>query len=112
MTEVWTIAYVVVMLASFVGLGVIGSASGCVHRPVMSTMNPISAIAVVGAILVGGGDYPSQIHTLAAIALFASTMRVVSAVLITDRMLKLFRPTDRRPEARPAWSTPAVSSTT
>jgi NAD(P) transhydrogenase subunit alpha len=95
MTDFWATVYVF-MLASFIGLGVIRRVSRLLHTPLMSITNAMSAIAVVGAILVAGGDYPSHIRTLGAIALFASMTNIVSGFLITDRMLKLFK-TDKRP---------------
>ena len=51
----------------------------------------ISAIAVVGAILLAG-EQESELSTmLGAIAVFASTTNIVSGFLITDRMLKMFK---------------------
>jgi NAD(P) transhydrogenase subunit alpha len=97
MTDFWATVYVF-MLASFIGLGVIRRVSRLLHTPLMSITNAMSAIAVVGAILVAGGDYPSHIRTLGAIALFASMTNIVSGFLITDRMLKLFKTSERRPE--------------
>ena len=97
MTDFWATVYVF-MLASFIGLGVIRRVSRLLHTPLMSITNAMSAIAVVGAILVAGGDYPSHIRTLGAIALFASMTNIVSGFLITDRMLKLFKTSDRRAE--------------
>jgi NAD(P) transhydrogenase subunit alpha len=86
----------VFLLASFVGLGVIRRVSRLLHTPLMSITNAMSAIAVVGAILVGGGDAPPAIRALGAVALFASMTNIVSGFLITDRMLKLFRTGERR----------------
>jgi NAD(P) transhydrogenase subunit alpha len=97
MTSFWAMAYVF-MLASFVGLGVIRRVSRLLHTPLMSITNAMSAIAVVGAILVGGGDYPSPIRALGTLALFASMTNIVSGFLITDRMLKLFKTSERRAE--------------
>jgi NAD(P) transhydrogenase subunit alpha len=97
MMDFWATAYVF-MLASFVGLGVIRRVSRLLHTPLMSITNAMSAIAVVGAILVAGGDYPSRIRTLGAIALFASMTNIVSGFLITNRMLKLFKTSARGPE--------------
>jgi NAD(P) transhydrogenase subunit alpha len=97
MMDFWGTAYVF-MLASLVGLGVIRRVSRLLHTPLMSITNAMSAIAVVGAILVAGGDYPSHIRTLGAIAVFASMTNIVSGFLITNRMLKLFKPTTRVPE--------------
>ena len=81
----------VLMLSTFLGLDVIRRVSRLLHTPLMSLTNAISAIAVVGAILVAGGDYPLRIRVLGAIALFASTTNIVSGFLITDRMLRMFK---------------------
>lgn len=82
----------VFMLATFIGLGVILRVSRLLHTPLMSLTNAISAIAVVGAIIVAGGShYPPGIKVLGAIALFASMTNIISGFLITDRMLKMFK---------------------
>jgi NAD(P) transhydrogenase subunit alpha len=65
----------------------------------MSLTNAISAIAVVGSLLVTGADYPNPIRLLGAVALFASMTNIVSGFLITDRMLKMFKQT-RKEEKR------------
>ena len=57
----------------------------------MSITNAISAIAVVGSIIVTGGEHPKEIRILGAVALFASMTNIVSGFLITDRMLKMFK---------------------
>ena len=93
----WPTVWVFV-LASFIGLGVIRKVSRLLHTPLMSLTNAISAIAVVGAILVTGGDYPLSIRILGAVALFASMANIVSGFLITDRMLKMFK-SDSKPGA-------------
>jgi NAD(P) transhydrogenase subunit alpha len=97
MADFWGLVYVF-MLASFVGLGVIRRVSRLLHTPLMSITNAMSAISVVGAVLVAGGDHPSYIRDLGALALFASMTNIVSGFLITDRMLKLFKTSGRRPE--------------
>ncbi len=82
----------VFMLATFIGLGVILRVSRLLHTPLMSLTNAISAIAVVGSIIVTGSEgNPSGIRFLGAIALFASMTNIVSGFLITDRMLKMFK---------------------
>jgi NAD(P) transhydrogenase subunit alpha len=92
----------VLMLATFIGLDVIRRVSRLLHTPLMSLTNAISAIAVVGAILLAG-EQESRLSTmLGAIAVFASTTNIVSGFLITDRMLKMFK---RREPA--AGSSPA-----
>jgi NAD(P) transhydrogenase subunit alpha len=82
----------VFMLATFIGLGVILRVSRLLHTPLMSLTNAISAIAVVGSIIVVGGEnHPTPIRIIGAIALFASMTNIISGFLITDRMLKMFK---------------------
>jgi NAD(P) transhydrogenase subunit alpha len=82
----------VFMLATFIGIGVIRRVSRLLHTPLMSLTNAISAISVVGSIIVAGGEhYPPAIRILGAIALFASMTNIISGFLITDRMLKMFK---------------------
>ena len=88
--DFWPTLYVFV-LATFIGLGVILRVSRLLHTPLMSLTNAISAIAVVGAIVVTGGENPLSIRILGAIAIFASVTNIVSGFLITDRMLKMFK---------------------
>ncbi len=45
----------ILMLASFIGLRVLRRVSPLLHTPLMSLINAISAIAVVGAIGIAGG---------------------------------------------------------
>ena len=90
MTDFGSMVFVFV-LATFIGLGVIRRVSRLLYTPLMSLTNAISAIAVVGAILVAGPDYPVPIRILGAIAVFASMTNIVSGFLITERMLKMFK---------------------
>lgn len=84
----------VFMLSTFIGVGVIRRVSRLLHTPLMSLTNAISAIAVVGAILVTGPEYPEHIRFMGAVALFASMTNIVSGFLITNRMLKMFKTRD------------------
>jgi NAD(P) transhydrogenase subunit alpha len=95
--DFWSMLFVFV-LASFIGVGVVRRVSRLLHTPLMSITNAISAIAVVGSIILTGDDYPRGIRILGAIALFASMTNIVSGFLITDRMLKMFK-TERKPGA-------------
>jgi NAD(P) transhydrogenase subunit alpha len=88
--DYWSMVFVFV-LATFIGVGVIRRVSRLLHTPLMSITNAISAIAVVGSIIVTGSDYPPVIRIMGAVALFASMTNIVSGFLITDRMLKMFK---------------------
>jgi len=86
----------VFMLATFVGLEVIRKVSPLLHTPLMSLTNAISAISVVGAIVItGSGEATTLSKVLGFIAITAAVTNIVSGFLITDRMLKMFK---RRPE--------------
>ena len=92
----WSMAFVF-MLATFVGLQVIKNVSRLLHTPLMSLTNAISAIAVVGALLVTGEEHDRVSTILGAVAVGASFTNIVSGFLITDRMLKMFK-TDKGAE--------------
>jgi H+-translocating NAD(P) transhydrogenase subunit alpha len=95
-TDFLTLLFVL-MLASFIGLEVIRNVSRLLHTPLMSLTNAISAIAVVGSILLAGkaaskGHEQSMVITImGAVALAASMTNIVSGFLLTDRMLKMFK---------------------
>jgi H+-translocating NAD(P) transhydrogenase subunit alpha len=99
MTADLEVGLYVFMLATFLGLEVIRRVSPLLHTPLMSLTNAISAIAVVGAILISGAKEATTLtRVLGFIAVFASTTNIVSGFLITDRMLKMFR---KRGPAKP-----------
>jgi len=89
-SDFWSLIFVFT-LATFIGLGVILRVSRLLHTPLMSITNAISAIAVVGSIIVAGGDFPTEIRVMGIIALWASMTNIVSGFLITHRMLKMFK---------------------
>jgi NAD(P) transhydrogenase subunit alpha len=88
--DYWPLLFVFA-LSTFIGIGVIARVSRLLHTPLMSITNAISAIAVVGSILVTGSDFPPEIRFVGAVALAASMTNIVSGFLITDRMLKMFK---------------------
>jgi NAD(P) transhydrogenase subunit alpha len=89
----------ILLLSTFLGLGIIRRVSVLLHTPLMSLTNAISAIAVVGAIIVAGSSegYPMHIRLMGAIAVFASMTNIISGFLITQRMLKMFK--EKKPPA-------------
>jgi len=82
----------VFMLAAFLGFELVKRVSPLLHTPLMSLSNAISAIAVVGAILVTGDkDSTTLMRSLGFVAVICATLNVVAGYLITGRMLKMFR---------------------
>jgi NAD(P) transhydrogenase subunit alpha len=88
--DLWGMLFVF-MLATFVGFQVIQNVSRLLHTPLMSLTNAISAIAVVGSILIAGEHESTLTTILGTVAVAASMTNIVSGFLITDRMLKMFR---------------------
>ncbi|MBV8897519.1 MAG: NAD(P) transhydrogenase subunit alpha [Acidobacteriaceae bacterium] len=88
----YEVAIWIFMLAAFLGFELIRRVSPLLHTPLMSLTNAISAIAVVGAILITGAkDATPLSRALGFIAVVASVTNVVSGYLITDRMLRMFK---------------------
>jgi NAD(P) transhydrogenase subunit alpha len=83
----------ILVLAGFVGFEVIGGVSPLLHTPLMSVTNAISAISVVGALVIAGSaQYDDTLsHWLGFFAVAAAMTNVVGGFLITDRMLRLFK---------------------
>jgi H+-translocating NAD(P) transhydrogenase subunit alpha len=95
----YEIAIWVFMLAAFLGFELIRRVSPLLHTPLMSLTNAISAIAVVGAILITGEKEATPLsRALGFVAVVLAVTNVVSGYLITDRMLKMFK--KRGPEKK------------
>jgi NAD(P) transhydrogenase subunit alpha len=78
-------------LATLLGFELIRRVSPLLHTPLMSLTNAISAIAVVGSILVAGAQETRLSALLGTAAVCASTINIVGGYLITYRMLRMFR---------------------
>jgi len=88
----------ILLLATFVGFEVIRRVSPLLHTPLMSLTNAISAIAVVGSILIAGAQESTLSTVLGAVAVAASAINVVGGYLITYRMVGMFKKGgERRP---------------
>jgi NAD(P) transhydrogenase subunit alpha len=88
----------VFILAGFVGFEVIKRVSPLLHTPLMSLTNALDAIVVVAAIIIAGRHETALSVVLGAIAVAASFSNMVGGFLITDRMLRMFKPgTPKKP---------------
>jgi NAD(P) transhydrogenase subunit alpha len=81
----------VFVLATFLGFQLIRRVSPLLHTPLMSLTNAISAIAVVGSILVAGEQKSGLSTMLGTLAVTCSMINIVGGYLITYRMLRMFR---------------------
>jgi len=81
----------VFLLAGFVGYNIITRVPPLLHTPLMSATNAISAISIVGALVVAGSRYSLVASVLGFVAVTCATINVVGGFVITDRMLRMFR---------------------
>ena len=81
----------VFVLAAFIGIEVIRRVSPLLHTPLMSLTNAISAISVVGSLIVSGTGETLLATILGTIAVCASVINIVGGYLITYRMVKMFK---------------------
>jgi NAD(P) transhydrogenase subunit alpha len=85
----------VFILASFVGYQVITRVPPLLHTPLMSATNAMSAISLVGSLVAAGADHNQVSTILGAVAVASATINVVGGFIITDRMLRMFRRSDK-----------------
>lgn len=87
------------VLSIFVGYEVISKVSAVLHTPLMSGANAIHGIVLVGAIIVAGEATGALELTLAGIAVVLATINLVGGFVVTDRMLEMFKPREKKPAA-------------
>jgi len=91
----------VFVLAGFVGFLTITRVPALLHTPLMSATNAISAISLVGSLVIAGAGHGSVPTVLGIVAVACATVNVVGGFILTDRMLKMFRRADRPPGGAP-----------
>ncbi|MGA3023744.1 MAG: NAD(P) transhydrogenase subunit alpha [Bryobacteraceae bacterium] len=90
--ELGILSVYVFLLAVILGLELVRRVSPLLHTPLMSLTNAISAISVVGGILIAGAaDVRTLPKILGLVAVTAAMLNIVAGFMITDRMLKMFK---------------------
>lgn len=81
-----------VFLASFiVGYLLISRVPPLLHTPLMSMTNAISAVTILGAVILFSLPTKTPEKILGSLAIITATFNVVGGFVITDRMLRLFK---------------------
>ena len=91
MEDVLITGLYVFVIAGFLGYSVISRVSVLLHTPLMSLTNAISAISLVGSLILAGSNRGTMATVLGTIAVGCAFANVVAGFLITDRMLKMFK---------------------
>ena len=90
MTELLTLLFV--FAASFVvGYLLISRVPPLLHTPLMSMTNAISAVTILGAVLMFSVELGFYQKLMGMTAVIMATFNVVGGFVITDRMLRLFK---------------------
>ncbi len=92
--------FVVFVLAAFVGYEVISKVPSVLHTPLMSGSNAIHGVILVGAIVIANEAHGALETTLAFLAVTLATLNIVGGVVVTDRMLDMFKGRRQRDEER------------
>lgn len=79
-----------------IGYFLISRVPSLLHTPLMSMTNAISAVTIIGALLVFAVSTGFIEGVLGAVAVMTAMFNVVGGFVITHRMLKLFKKTGSR----------------
>ena len=88
------VAVYVFTLACFVGYHVIWGVTPALHTPLMAVTNAISAILVIGSIIIAGSPHTSNSHWLQVLGFFAvmlASINIFGGFVVTNRILAMFK---------------------
>lgn len=92
------------LISSFVGYLIIKNVPSLLHTPLMSGMNALAGICLLGAIVTVGYSYQAGGTGLLAgqifggIGVLLATVNVVAGFGVTHRMLRMFNPKKKSTE--------------
>ena len=91
----------VFVLAGFLGYQIVIKVPPLVHTPLLSATNAICGISIVGALVAAGAHHTRVSTILGFLGVVAATINIVGAFLMTDRMLKMFKPRTKQSASGP-----------
>ena len=95
MTTLQIILLVVFLASSIIGYFLINNVPSLLHTPLMSGMNALSGITIIGALIATAvafqGSSPVFSSIFGGLAIVVSTVNVVGGFSVTNRMLKMFK---------------------
>lgn len=86
---------VVFVLAAFLGYEVISKVPSILHTPLMSGSNAIHGVILVGTMLIADEAHGVLQIVLSVIAVILATLNIVGGIVVTDRMLEMFKGRER-----------------
>lgn len=79
------------IVASLLGYKIISAVPSLLHTPLMSGMNALSGVTVLGALLATAAALTTGSQILGYLAIILAMVNVAGGFFVTGRMLKLFR---------------------
>lgn len=79
------------LIAMVTGYRIINDVPSLLHTPLMSGMNALSGVTIVGSLTTTAAAVATGYTLLGFIAIMLATINIVSGFLVTDRMLKMFK---------------------
>jgi NAD(P) transhydrogenase subunit alpha len=95
---------VIFVLAAFLGYEIISKVPSILHTPLMSGSNAIHGVILVGTMVIANEAHGALEIFLALAAIILATINIVGGVVVTDRMLEMFKGRDKTEE--PGRDTP------
>lgn len=86
--------------ATLLGYKLIKNVPSLLHTPLMSGMNALSGITVLGMITATAGAVALGSRVLGLLGIVLAVINVVSGFMVTDRMLKMFRGSGEKEKAQ------------
>ena len=97
--ELFVTHIVIFTIAVFLGVELINKVPATLHTPLMSGSNAISGITLVGALICAFNDtFASFGVMLGFLAIIFAMINVVGGYVVTDRMLRMFKPKAKGPK--------------
>ncbi len=81
---------VIFVVAAVAGYFIIRNVPALLHTPLMSGMNALSGITILGAMVAGGIGETKVTWILGIVAAFFAMLNIEGGFALTDRMLKMF----------------------
>lgn len=80
----------VFIVATLIGYRLIKAVPSLLHTPLMSGMNALSGVTVLGCMMVLGFKLGLSPRVIGIVGIVCATVNVVAGFAVTDRMLNMF----------------------
>ena len=79
------------IVSALVGYKIISNVPSLLHTPLMSGMNALSGVTVLGSLVAAALALATASRIIGGIAVILAMINVVGGFLVTHRMLKMFK---------------------